>query len=65
MDGVNPVNAEFGSLKSVISELGVSRSLVYSLEKKKIVNFYRLGGKIFLKWNEIKRALQDSCKGCK
>jgi predicted DNA-binding transcriptional regulator AlpA len=65
MDGVNPVTAEFGSLKNVIKQLGVSRSLVYSLEKKRLVNFYRLGGKIFLKWNEIKRALQDSCKGCK
>jgi predicted DNA-binding transcriptional regulator AlpA len=65
MSDINPVTAEFGRLKDVSAQVGVSRSMIYSLEKKKIVNFYRLGGKIFIKWSEIKRALLDSCRGCK
>jgi hypothetical protein len=64
MDGGNPVSSEFGSLKKVSKELNVSRSMLYSLEGKHIINFYRLGGKVFIKWDEIKKALQDSCKGC-
>ena len=65
MDVSNPVNSEFALIKKVTKEIGVSRSLLYSLEQKKIINFYRLGGKIFLKWSEITRALDQSCKGCK
>jgi len=59
------VLSEFGTIKKVADDLGVSRSHLRSLEGKKIINFYRLGGKIFVKWSEIKRALEDSCKGCK
>jgi hypothetical protein len=65
MDTQNLVLSEFGSIKTITEKLEISRSLIYSLESKHIINFYRLGGKIFIKWSEIKRALEDSCKGCK
>ena len=59
------VLSEYSPIKKVTTELGISRSLIESMERKKRINFYRLEGKIFIKWSEIKRALEDSCKGCK
>jgi excisionase family DNA binding protein len=59
------VLSEFSTIKEVGKGFGVSRSYLKSLESKKIINFYRLGGKVFIKLSEIERALKDSCKGCK
>jgi hypothetical protein len=65
MTAQQAVSSEFSTIKKLKADFGVSRSYLNSLEKKKIINFYRLGGKIFIRLSEIKRALEDSCKGCK
>jgi predicted DNA-binding transcriptional regulator AlpA len=61
----NPVSEEYGSLKRIKEELGYSRSTLYSMESKGLIHFFRFGGKIHIRWEEIKKVLSESCKGCK
>lgn len=65
MEGEKSVLEGFATIKVIAKKFSVSRSYLKSLEAKKIINFRRLGGKIFIKLSEIEKALEDACKGCK
>lgn len=48
------------ALKDCWGMLGVSRSLVCSLEKSGKIKFYRLGSKIYIKRSELLKCMEST-----
>lgn len=48
------------ALRDCKDELGVSRSLLQSLEKSGKIKYYRLGGKVYVKRSELLKCMEST-----
>lgn len=48
---------DYFSLKAAMQELGISRSLIYSMKTSGKIKFRKLGRRVFIKKSEIEKLL--------
>lgn len=53
------ITPDLVAVKDCKEVLGVSRSMVYSLEKSKKIKFYRLKSRVYVKRSELEKCMES------